>query len=728
MSVVWGLGDEATAAAVVAAHEAAVDSALGYLGAQACHVRRGHGGVDVISANGFVAAAFRHRTSRAGDPTLHSHVLVSNMAQGSDGRWTALDTRDLYTHGRTAGFVYQAVLRHELAQSLGLLFEEMERGYADVAGVPKELRVAFSTRRGQILAAMEAHGATSAKAASAAALSTRAPKTEHVTEAELRRPWVEAARPFGWSPADLTRFVRTPGLVIEDEDIPGRLTESDATFTRRDVVRAVAQAATQGASLGDIEERTDAFLRAELAIELSPGRWTTPEILELERSAVARAEAGRSRGAGLASAESLARAFHARPSMGTDQAGAVEALCTSGHGVQILIGPAGTGKTFSLDAARAAWEASGYRVTGTALAARAAAELAAEAGIASVTADRLLAGLASGRARLDEASVLVIDEAGMLGARRLAALVGEATQAGAKVVLCGDPKQLPEVDASGLFAALADRLGYVTLTENHRQRDPQERAALADLRAGRAALAVEALERHGRVVTTDNAVQLREAMVADWYSSRRAGDEALMLASRRSVVADLNQAARDLLLAEGALGPEVLTVGELSFAVGDEVMAHHNDYRLGLLNSDTGAVIGGGQAGLSVRVGGARVVEIPLDYIEAGHLSHGYATTIHKAQGRSVDRVFVLGDDSFSTESGYTALTRGRHANAVYLVSAHRDDGHGLAPELDPVVAFARALGRSSAKTAAIDHLGPQAPIPARPGPAREAPVLEVGP
>ncbi|MHB1853894.1 MAG: relaxase domain-containing protein [Acidimicrobiales bacterium] len=103
-------------------------------------------------------------------------------------------------------------------------------------------------------------------------------------------------------------------------------------------------------------------------------------------------------------------------------------------------------------------------------------------------------------------------------------------------------------------------------------------------------------------------------------------------------------------------------------------------------------------------------------------------TTIHKAQGRSVDRVFVLGDDSFSTESGYTALTRGRHANAVYLVSAHRDDGHGLAPELDPVVAFARALGRSSAKTAAIDHLGPQAPIPARPGPAREAPVLEVGP
>jgi len=728
VSIVWGLGDEEMAAAVVAAHEAAVDSALGYLEAQACHVRRGHGGVDVLSADGFVAAAFRHRTSRAGDPTLHSHVLVANMAQGADGRWSALDTRDLYTHGRTAGFVYQAVLRHRLAQSLGLLFEEMERGYADVAGVPKELRVAFSTRRGQILAAMEAHGATSAKAASAAALSTRAPKTEHVSEADLRRRWAEVAREYHWSPTDLTRLVRTPGLVIEDEDIAGRLTESVATFTRRDVVRAVAQAATQGASRADIEGRTNSFLGAELAIEVASGRWTTPEILELEGQTVARAEAGLSRGAGLASSESLRWALDARPSMGTDQAEAVRSLCTSGHAVQILIGPAGTGKTFSLDAARAAWEASGYRVTGTALAARAAAELAAEAGIASLTADRLLAGLASGRARLDERSVLVIDEAGMLGTRRLAALVGEATQVGAKVVLCGDPRQLPEIDAGGLFAALAHRLGYATLTENRRQRDPQERAALADLRAGQASLALDRLERHGRVVTTDNAVQLREAMVADWYSSRTAGDEALMLASRRSVVADLNEAARDLLMAEGGLGPEVLTVGELSFAVGDEVMAHHNDYRLGILNSEVGVVIGGDESGLRIRLGGTRVVEVPLDYIEAGHLSHGYATTIHKAQGRSVDRVFVLGDDSFSTESGYTALTRGRDANAVYLVSPGRDAGHGLAPEIDPVVAFAQALGRSSAKTAAIDHLGPEGPIPTRPSPAREAPVLEVGP
>ena len=173
VSIVWGLGDQALAATVVDSHERAVDAALGYLEQHACHVRRGHAGADVVEAHGFVAAAFRHRTSRLVDPALHTHVLVANLAEGPDGRWTALDSRHLYRHARTAGFVYQAVLRHELARNVGLLFEEVEQGYADVAGVPKDLRRELSGRRRQIVAAMERHGAHSAKGAQAAALDTR---------------------------------------------------------------------------------------------------------------------------------------------------------------------------------------------------------------------------------------------------------------------------------------------------------------------------------------------------------------------------------------------------------------------------------------------------------------------------------------------------------------------------------------------------------------------------
>ncbi|MBA2644402.1 MAG: relaxase domain-containing protein, partial [Solirubrobacterales bacterium] len=184
ISIVWGLGDPAIAETVVECHERAVNAAITYLERYACHVRRGHAGAEVIEAGGFVAAGFRHRTSRLADPALHTHVLVANLAQGDDGRWTALDSRHLYRHARTAGFVYQAVLRYELATTVGLLFEEVEKGYADVAGVPKELRLEFSGRRREIVASMERHGAQSANGARAATLDTRRAKGEHVPEPE----------------------------------------------------------------------------------------------------------------------------------------------------------------------------------------------------------------------------------------------------------------------------------------------------------------------------------------------------------------------------------------------------------------------------------------------------------------------------------------------------------------------------------------------------------------
>ena len=548
MSLVWGLGDPDTAQAVVDCHERGVDAAIAYLERHACHVRRGHGGVDVQAANGFVAAAFRHRTSRLGDPALHTHVLLANLAEGPDGRWTALDTRHLYRQARTAGFVYQAVLRYELASSLGLLFEEVSQGHADVAGVPESLRRAFSNRRRQIVEAMERHGTVSAKGAQAATLDTRRAKTDHVPEPELRRRWVQRAQPFAFDIAELPRLRRNPTVDVDDHEVAERVTEQHATFERRDVVRACAQAATQGASLDDLEQRADAFLVGAHAVTVPDGRWTTPEMLALEQRTVELAAAGHGSARAVVSREVVDAAVEARPSLGDDQRRVVLDLTTSGKSVDVLIGPAGSGKTFSLDAARETWESSGHRVLGTALAARAAAELHHGAGIPSQTADRLLLRLAQGREHLDERTVVVVDEAGMLGTRRLAALVAEADAASAKVVLVGDPKQLPEIDAGGLFASLAARLGHAELVENRRQRDAQERAVAEELRAGQVDRAVARLERHGRITTADNADLLRDGLVGDWYAARASGEDVVMVASRRSTVADLNDRARQLRL------------------------------------------------------------------------------------------------------------------------------------------------------------------------------------
>jgi ATP-dependent exoDNAse (exonuclease V) alpha subunit len=232
-----------------------------------------------------------------------------------------------------------------------------------------------------------------------------------------------------------------------------------------------------------------------------------------------------------------------------------------------ILGPAGTGKTFCLDAAREAWEMDGYRVVGTALAARAASELQHGAGIPSQTADRLLLRLAQGRDQLTERSVVVLDEGGMIGTRRLAAVIGEARAAGAKVVLVGDPKQLPEIDAGGLFSGLAHRLGYVGLVENRRQIDPEERAVAHELRTRQVGRAMSRLERHGRITTASNADLLRDGMVGDWYTSRISGDRTVMVASHRSAVADLNARAREVRLAHGELGEPLVEVDDVTLGL-----------------------------------------------------------------------------------------------------------------------------------------------------------------
>src|SRR3954453_8184121 len=176
VSGLFGIGDATLRASVREAHDRAVRAALGYLERNAAAVRRGSGGAIVEDASGLVAAAFRHRTSRAGDPQLHTHVLVANLGRGPDGRWSALDGRRLYAHARTASFIYQAVLRAELTRAVGVEWTPVRGGIGEVIGVPHGGRKAFSRRRADIEAALDSRGHSSPRAAEAAALATRRSK------------------------------------------------------------------------------------------------------------------------------------------------------------------------------------------------------------------------------------------------------------------------------------------------------------------------------------------------------------------------------------------------------------------------------------------------------------------------------------------------------------------------------------------------------------------------
>jgi ATP-dependent exoDNAse (exonuclease V) alpha subunit len=313
-------------------------------------------------------------------------------------------------------------------------------------------------------------------------------------------------------------------------------------------------------------------------------------------------------------------------------------------------------------------------VLGCALSASAAAELQDGAGIPSITIARVHDKLGRGL-RLDQQHVLVVDEAGMAGTRQLAPILDNAAELGGKVVLVGDPKQLPETHAGGLLAELDRRLPTIRLAENRRQHDPAEVRALDRLRHGDVDPALSTFVDHERTVGT-NSDAVRQAMVDDWWRHVGNGVDALMMAPRWADADDLNRRARHHLRAAGRLHGDPIVVGERPYEVGDRVICLCNDYHRGLRNGMVGTVtsISHEHRQMTVQTNGGRRV-LPAEYLDAGHIRHGYAVTVHKAQGSTCDHALVLGSDELYREMGYVGLSRGRVSNRMDISSTAPSSG-----------------------------------------------------
>ena len=759
VSVLYGLGGVEVSSEVVEAHRQAVAAGVSYLERHATVSRRRVDGViEVVRAEGLVIAAFRHRTSRAGDPHLHTHCLAANAVERIDGGFGALYSPFIYRHARTAGFVYQAVLRAALTERLGVAWGEVHNGYAEVDGVHPALVEHFSKRRTEIEAALAARGEDSPGAARVATLATRRAKDYGVDPETLAQRWAAEAAELGDEVPDLRGVFghRAPAVTGKDlddavEDLvgPRGLTSDNASFSRRDVVRAWCSTLAPGAKvdLEAIEELTDGFMEEDEVVPVlnTTGRltgsqvlrradgtvttavaverrWSTTEMLGVEQRLLAAAAGSRGVGAGQVESALIERRLAVSPSLSDEQAAMVRAVCGSGDGVQVVVGRAGTGKTYTLAAAAAVWRDGGYRPIGVATAARAAVELETGAGITSTTVAQFLADCDSARGLLDDHHVVVVDEAAMVDTRRLERLVAHVRAAGATVVLVGDHHQLPAVEAGGGFAALVGRLGAVELTENRRQHEAWERETLDRLRTGEGGRAgmvavVERYDGKGRLHLGTTPAEVRTAMVADWYEARRTGEPVAMLALRRRDVTELNARARALLVADGTVAADGVTASGRTFAVGDRVVCLHNDRRLGVHNALFGVVqeVDAHHRSVTVRpdTGGGHFV-LPTDYLANGHLDHAYATTIHKAQGATYTRSLLLGDDRLYREAGYTGLSRGRGRNDLYVVvDDDRDvdveiEPHGQASSDSPHERLVRVLQRSGAKTLASDE-GPGA-------------------
>jgi len=685
VSVLYGVSDDPRVqAAIIEAGQNAVADALAWLEREAINVRRGSGDevylanlalkdpeaavaarIRSVPAHGVVAASFRHRTSRAGDPLLHWHTLVANLAPGPDGRWTAFVHPDLYRAVRAAGEVFQASLRAKLTATLGIEWRP-GRHVPEIAGVPDALCELFSKRSQQITDWLESTGTPDTPAGrQAAVLATRRGKPE-VEHERFDTAWKAEAIAAGWGPAEAEALVTTPDVSAEqrhpaDRLVPpideawiheiGRsLTESDSTFTRPQLAQAVSARVLAGAPASTVDRLVAAVLADPSIVPVVTGnasRWTTIELLTIERrflDTVARSRDTRAP----VSVEIVDAHIDETSSLGDDQAAAVRALAGSTDAVSVLVGPAGTGKTFTLDTLRAVHEHAGQRVVGAAPSARAAHELATDAHIPASTLHRLLGSWTRGRDLPAPDTVLVIDEAAMAGIRELETAVSTVVAAGGRVVLVGDHHQLPEVTAGGGFAALATNpeTTVAELTVNRRQHQAWEIAALAQLRDGHVPAAVDAYRSHGRVVVTDDRAAMLAEAVDRWQAARVDGHDPVLIAGTNATVRALNDAVRARLRDHGHLSEPAGTWTGRDFAVGDRVVLRINDYTASttagaqahVLNGQTATLTARTDAGVVVRLDHDHAeVHLSADYLGAGGLDHAYALTAHRAQGGTWD-------------------------------------------------------------------------------------------
>jgi conjugative relaxase-like TrwC/TraI family protein len=667
--------------------------------------RRGRASIPTRTG-GLIFAHTRHATSRAGDPCPHDHVLVANVVEMLDerGGWKAANTSLWREHLHAATMVGRvAAARKAVELGYGIAPDRGPSGRLGqwrIAGIPDAVLELHSKRAAEITAAVEERGDTSYRARQVAARTTRAAK-EQVSEGELVARWQAELAEIGWSPDRLNKAVEA---------------KSGRRIAPRPHPNLIHKLLTDVLGEGSDLARRKVFSRRHLIVALAPHLygWTPQQVEAVVRQALASPavvpligvpgaiEATYSLASVLATEAAIAdsldhhlaradaptttpdQAIAAIAETGApigglsdEQAKAAERTCTSGRGAELVVGVAGAGKTTLLAAVAAAFEASGCEVVGTATAGQAARNLATGANMTAHTLASLTGQLARGERRLGERSVVILDEAGMTDDTDLARLLAHVQVAGAKLVMVGDHRQLAPVGPGGALAALVARHPDAVhpLGENRRQADPDERRALDQLRDGDVTDALAWYASRGRIRAVPDRNEALQAAVDAWAADTTAGHTTALLAWRRTNVAELNHRARDWMAATGRLtGPELVTPGGVPFQAGDRVVALAPDHQVGLVTSQRGTVQGVDTDAGSVAVGldDGRHVTLTGEQLGPDRLGHGYATTVHRAQGVTVDHAHLYADGG-GRELAYVAMSRARHSSTAWVVADDPD-------------------------------------------------------
>lgn len=694
VSIVWSISDQEHQTAIAKAHDESVARALAYIEQRAFSSRDRH---DPHSGRGSILAAiYQHGTSRELDPQLHSHAVVANLGKRIDGSWCALDFDTRWK--MAAGAIYRAELASRL-QHLGYGVERDGSSFS-IAGIDKNITETFSTRRHQIVEALKQTGFAGAKAASVAALHTRQVKQD-IDRQILMPIWRDQAAAVGLDAAKLSTVRHDPqsvtgsGQVVMDA-ILQELTHTSSTFTRMQLEAAVATESQGILNADSILELLANQIRVRQKehgplglVKLCPPmtdsrrehgveRFTTNEMLEIEKSiidgVIRRTKETRQQ-------VSAAPGLINHPTLSLEQIHALKHVNENEGAVLMIQGLAGSGKSKLFSAAKVSWEAGGLNVIGAALAGKAADSLEQGSGIRSQTLHSLIAEIDGGHQHLTDCDVVVIDEAAMVGSRQLKRILDHVHAAGAKAILVGDAKQLQSIEAGGMFRYLADITGFAELTEIHRQEKMADRAMIGLLIDGKVGAVMEDLRDRKMLMTLPGST-LHSGVVDSWIQEWNPANpsESIMLAGTRSDVYRLNVLAREKLKATHQLHSETKLEsdrGPRAFAIGERMMFTRNSRPLGVKNGQTGTLEGwsvNGEGCISFTIAcddGNRVIVNSDQY---RHLEYGYAFSVHKAQGQSVDNVFVLMSDTMvDREWSYVAASRHRKELRVFVAEEQVD-------------------------------------------------------
>lgn len=723
VSVAWSQADPAFGDEIRASHLEAVTKALAYIEEHCGHTRRGKGGI-LRQKSKLIAAAFEHSTSRSLDPQLHTHVLLLNIGIAPNGFSGAITSQEIYQHKMAAGAIYRAELAYQIESRLGLETER-NRTWFELVGVAKELVSHFSKRRQEVEAALALSGYSSAKAAEIAALDSRGVK-EQICRKELFKSWRKDGETIGWGPEAFRQlressepFHEVSAEAAADNCLAEALdsiTQGNSYFSERELVRRSAEFA-QGTGLGSdrVLDRVREFIENEavpLQNERGYPQFTTKEVLACEMQLIKRVEEARTsrdwfipewlieKNLTSRDQSQMTGSFtKPRFELNDGQKEAVRHITSGTAPIVCVEGDAGTGKTTMLGEARKLWQGANLKVIGASLSGKAADGLSEGAGIESYTIAKLLYQIDSGKQTLTPSTVLVIDEAGMVGTRMMLRIVDEARSAGAKLVLVGDSKQLQPIEAGGPFRMISERVGRAEMTTIIRQKEEWQKDVVKALSKGEAKKALNELNERGCLHIADDREAAIESLVQDWGKDGLVDPEnTLVLAGTNKDTYQLNRKIQAVRLAEGQLGDETLSNDHAVFRENDRVIFTRNSGPLGVRNGNMGTIVGLNRDldAIAVRLSDDSVRSFTLS--EYSDLKLAYSVTTHKSQGMTCDgTVLILADEAMSDRHlSYVQASRSRTATHIY--SSKDEAGVDLA-------SLAKIMGRERLKGMASDLL-----------------------